>query len=50
MEPNTAVHVTAILPVPVTFEVNCIDCPDGRVPEFGETEILIVGGGLLGNG
>jgi len=37
-EPNTASHVTAVFVVFVTVDVNCIECPDCNVPEFGDTE------------
>src|SRR5689334_20035895 len=41
IEPNTALHVTAVFAVPDTLEANCIEPPDRTVAEAGEIVTLI---------
>jgi len=41
MDPSTALHVTAVLEVPVTEDVNCFVWPDCNTAELGDTETPI---------
>lgn len=48
MDPSRAVQVTAVLTVPVTVAVNCLDWPDCSARELGDTKTPTpTGGGVF---